>query len=220
VTLDQPVLTFGRRGDFVLDPVDRQLHRDLGELHVDADRVVLKNVGRALVLHVRHPTIDRGGVVPLHPGTNMELRSDLVEIGVEARSSYVVGVRLDPGGARRPIDMAAPTDADTVLAGEGVRLTPRERQVLALLCESRLRTGGQSGSVPSNRVVADRLVVRERTVEAFVSAIFSKFVADGVRELAYDATEPVAARRLRLVELAVRLQVVTVEDLPPFRSPG
>jgi DNA-binding NarL/FixJ family response regulator len=69
------------------------------------------------------------------------------------------------------------TKARTVTVSEtGQRLTPRETEVLYLLVEG-----------ASNRAIADRLVISERTVKSHVSKILAKLNASSRTEAAAKA---------------------------------
>jgi DNA-binding NarL/FixJ family response regulator len=83
--------------------------------------------------------------------------ADADQVAGAIRAAYAGQMHLDPTVARLL--------ADSVRTPErhGQDLTPRERQVLALVAEG-----------ASNRQIAEKLVVSERTARAHVSAILSK----------------------------------------------
>jgi DNA-binding NarL/FixJ family response regulator len=82
--------------------------------------------------------------------------SDLALFAEAVRRVALGGLALDPDVVARMV--ARPRDE-----GPLARLTPREREVLALMAEGR-----------SNAAIAARLVVTEKAIEKHVSGIFDK----------------------------------------------
>ena len=74
--------------------------------------------------------------------------------------------------------------AEGIVRGNGAALTPREREVLALLAQGR-----------ANKQIAPRLGITEHTVKAHVAAIYEKLGAGNRAEAA------IAAARLGLLLL-------------------
>jgi DNA-binding NarL/FixJ family response regulator len=96
-----------------------------------------------------------------------------------ARSVAAGLVTIDPALATGLLGSSAPTRGGGAEAGPLEELTPREREVLALMAE------GQA-----NKQIAQRLRISEHTVKFHVSAILAKLGAASRTEAGY-----VAARR-------------------------
>jgi DNA-binding NarL/FixJ family response regulator len=128
----------------------RAAHRIRAE-HADTAVLVLSQyVDEAYALDLLSESTERTGYLLKDRIADIETFTDAVQrvaSGGSALDPEVVGMLL--GRRRRDDPLAA--------------LTPRERDVLALMAEGR-----------SNRAMADALVVSERAVEKHVTAIFSK----------------------------------------------
>ena len=128
----------------------RAAHRIRAE-HADTAVLVLSQyVEEAYALELLSESTERTGYLLKDRIADIETFTDAVRrvaSGGSALDPEVVGMLL--GRRRRDDPLAA--------------LTPREREVLALMAEGR-----------SNRAMADALVVSERAVEKHVTAIFSK----------------------------------------------
>ena len=128
----------------------RAAHRIRAE-HADTAVLVLSQyVEEAYALELLSESTERTGYLLKDRIADIETFTDAVRrvaSGGSALDPEVVGMLL---GRRRRDDPLA-------------ELTPRERDVLALMAEGR-----------SNRAMADALVVSERAVEKHVTAIFSK----------------------------------------------
>ena len=128
----------------------RAAHRIRAE-HADTAVLVLSQyVDEAYALDLLSESTERTGYLLKDRIADIETFTDAVRrvaSGGSALDPEVVGMLL--GRRRRDDPLAA--------------LTPRERDVLALMAEGR-----------SNRAMADALVVSERAVEKHVTAIFSK----------------------------------------------
>jgi DNA-binding NarL/FixJ family response regulator len=128
----------------------RAAHRIRAE-HADTAVLVLSQyVDEAYALDLLSESTERTGYLLKDRIADIETFTDAVQrvaSGGSALDPEVVGMLL---GRRRSDDPLA-------------ALTPRERDVLALMAEGR-----------SNRAMADALVVSERAVEKHVTAIFSK----------------------------------------------
>jgi len=119
-----------------------------------------------------------------HPGVGVLVLSQYVEVGLAMRllgdsaegAGYLLKDRVSNvadfiDAVRRVADGGSAIDPTVVSAliskrtnrDPLARLTPREREVLALMAEGR-----------SNQGIADRFVITLRAVEKYVSSIFSK----------------------------------------------
>ena len=128
----------------------RAAHRIRAEHAGTAVLVLSQYVDEAYALDLLSESTERTGYLLKDRIADIETFTDAVRrvaSGGSALDPEVVGMLL--GRRRRDDPLAA--------------LTPRERDVLALMAEGR-----------SNRAMADALVVSERAVEKHVTAIFSK----------------------------------------------
>ena len=128
----------------------RAAHRIRAEHTGTAVLVLSQYVEEAYALDLLSESTERTGYLLKDRIADIETFTDAVRrvaSGGSALDPEVVGMLL--GRRRRDDPLAA--------------LTPREREVLALMAEGR-----------SNRAMADALVVSERAVEKHVTAIFSK----------------------------------------------
>jgi DNA-binding CsgD family transcriptional regulator/tetratricopeptide (TPR) repeat protein len=109
--------------------------------------------------------VERGPAAPDRHRADQLLASALEigeELGMEALGSRVTAALAKLGPTRRPPPMSGGSRTAVPPTGE-TRLTPREREVVDLLAEGL-----------SNRQVAERLHVSERTAEAHVQHILTK----------------------------------------------
>jgi len=219
-------LTFGRQPRQSLDPAPRpvrmvvdpdnlQLHRDLGRVSFRDGGWWLANTGSRVVLKLRKPDRDEDMIVEPELGT--DLPNGVSTLGfVAGRAHYAICIEISdlPRSAEDAADLTPPSGVTTVKPGDRVVLTVAQRRVLVLMCEPCLRaTGGQVWSVPGNQELADRLGIKEGTIERHVGDLYERFSADNVPGLLRVSGQPVSERRRKLVEFAVRAGHVTRFDL-------
>ena len=142
----------------------------------------------------------------------------IVDDGLSANGTFVNGERLQ--GRRRlrdgdrlrlgeialvfqaPVDKAARATVKAA-AGGAEQISDAQRRVLVELCRP-YREGGSFATPPTNRQIAEALVVGVDTVKAHMRALYERF---GIGDA------PAPQKRASLVEQAFRSGAVALRDL-------
>ena len=172
---------------FAVDGPD-QLREQLESVDVEVD-VVIVDAGerrpRDLLAITAAITPAEAGIVLLGDDIDTEIAEDLISVGARALG-YLARRRVAD-----PADLAAVVlrvaAGETVVDSDGapsvvsrdaratgdrlVQLTARERDVLALMADGR-----------SNQAICDRLHLSAKTIEGYISAIFSKLGLESTSE--------------------------------------
>ncbi len=213
VSIDAPgELSFGRSGSLVVDPSNRQLHREVA--------VVRQRSGS---WHLTVPDSTSHELDLLKPGARSprKLHPDsatVLPVGVTtvrfvvAKTQYAVCIEVN-GSNPQDLHRSARLDGlETVLPGDGVSPTSAQRRVLVEMCRPALgRAASAWNKVPSNRELATILGISAKTVEKHVAELYAQFAAAGVTALS--STDMSVDRRRLLVEHAMLAGVVTEADL-------
>jgi hypothetical protein len=199
-------LTFGRRGDVVVDPANRMLHRVLGSLTQRADGWWLSNVGSSIALVVSD--LDGASFARVVPGGSMPLPFARSAIAFSAgRANYRLTV-VQPGWTAH---YAAPPELyptePTVTAS---RLVFNDEQYVLLAALARSRAVGPPGqpSVASRRQLARELGWSQAKLGRKLDHLCNKLARAGVPGLIGAAGRPAANRRQLLADAAVELGLV------------
>ncbi len=213
--LPHETFSFGRARSTDLQIDDNpRLHRQLGRLRYHGEQWWLDNIGSRmlLTLHDRHSP---SSTVLAHGSTTPILF---------AQSS----VRFSAGGISYELDLdietAEQTDADdarshflttsnTTIDPLAVRLTDKQRLLLAALCEHTLHSPSTVILIPANKAVAARLGWSITTFNRALDRLCAKLAASGVRGLVGSAGLLATDRRRRLVEHAIETGLITAHDL-------
>lgn len=169
----EDTLSFGRRGDIVLDDANQFMHRVVGVfLHTD-DTWWLENRGSRSQLVLFGSD---GTRVDLAPGSRVAVSM------VTGTVSFIAGPT--PYQLTFTVDRAAAVETSSELSGEltmefGTPLTPREREYLVSFARHRIM--GQTGRTPSYAEVAQMWGVSAKTVENTVSRVRLRSREAGVR---------------------------------------
>jgi hypothetical protein len=213
VTLDgDHSFVVGRDGDLAIDD-NPYLHRRFLEFSFQHGIWWVANVGSQT-----SATVEPGDGVHawLAPGGRMAIVSGVTSIRFTAGpTTYELVVTL----ADAPQPFASPGDEDdedddgTATLGR-VRLTADQRAMLVVLAESALRHGMTGMSdIPSAAAGAQRLGWTQKKFEKKIDNVCDRLAALGVRGLKGDLGNQAVSRRVRLVEYALSVRLVTPDDL-------
>jgi hypothetical protein len=217
-------LTFGREADVVVDEHNQFMHRRVGRFVHHNDIWWLSNVGRRINLTA---VVGSGKVVALPPGESLALtatrgvvRFDAGALGYELDLSLSMAIELP---ATSDIDQQATPGQLAREAGPTSRLTEdfaviplnaEQRLLLTLLCEQRLRDpAADRAALPANAEMANLLGWSAKKFDRKLDYICARLSQQGVRGLRGGKGIEATARRLALVEHALRNGLVTTVDL-------
>lgn len=212
-------LTFGREADLVLDD-NPYLHRLVGRIAQRDGAWWLHNVGRTVAVTVHDlvgsssATVGPGsGIALLWGRFRLSFRAGRVPYELEGVLEEhewfeAVGLPTRPGSAR-------------TLEWGRVELNDDQRLLLAALCEHRLRNPWDRTSPPvSNRAGARRLGWSVAKYNRKLDHLCEKLARHGVPGVRGDLGLLAADRRARLVDHAVEVGLVGVEDLERLDRPA
>lgn len=204
-------LTFGRSGDVVLDADNEFLHRVVGVLSWRHGVWMLDHVGTRTQLTVA------GGrtVSTIEPGGSIALVADENVVRCVAGAAHyelVVALDLPPSELDHPRNIAGATTVDY----GWVSLNEEQRQLLAALAARTLRRPDHAADLPANRVVAHRLGWSITKFNRKLDHLCASAHRSGVVGVAGDLGRLATQRRARLVEHAVRVGLVTLDDVERF----
>jgi hypothetical protein len=208
VTTDPFII--GRDGDFVVEAENRFLHRRFLSLSSQRGLWLLTNIGRALTATVS----DVGGRLEafLAPGAALPIVFDETRIRFAAGpTSYEFSLRLaEPTFSPGPTEHTAA--GDTTVGR--VALTPDQMRLVLALAEPALRGLGRSAwSIPASSEAAQRLGWTMTKFNRKLDNVCQKLAGQGVRGLHGKPGRLASNRRARLVEYALAIRLVTLDDL-------
>lgn len=208
VAVDQ-VFSIGREADLALDD-NPFLHRRFLRIEHRAGLWWLANVGTRMSATIA----DADGFMQswLSPGAETPLIFGCTVIRFTAgQTAYEIEVLLDD-----PMF----TGLQPELSGTGsttrgsISLTPSQRQMIVALAEPVLRSGKTIASIPSSADAAKRIGWTLTRFNRKLDNVCERFTTQGVRGLHGTAGKMATSRKARLVEYALAMRLVTVEDLP------
>jgi hypothetical protein len=211
-------LTFGRAGTLEVDD-NPYLHRLLGRF-VDRSGVWwLDHLADRTPIVVRDAHGPSRSVVA--PGTSAVItHGEFVVAFTAGPTNYeLLGTLEEHEWA---IDLLGPDglDGTRTLDWGRVELNPDQRLLLVALCEPRLRDhGAPDAAVPANRAGATRLGWSLSKFNRKLDHLCEKLARAGVHGVHGDAGASATDRRRRLVDHAVDLGLVTVDDLALLEQP-
>lgn len=217
-------LSFGRAADLVLEE-DPYLHRTVGEFVAADGHWWLRNTGTRTTLTVRDRAGDHlvvvgpGGAAALLPGE----QSVTFSSGPHRYELEVVLERPEPF-VHEPGDLSGELVdplAERTLEWGRVPLNDDQRLLLVALCEPLLRDPAAVEVVlPTNRAAAALLGWTLTKLNRKLDHLCLKLARAGVGGLHGDVAVLAADRRRRLVEHAVEVGLVTVDDLALLYPPA
>lgn len=211
VTIDgEHPFVVGRDGELAIDD-NPYLHRRFLEFSYQRGIWWVSNVGSQT-----SAAVEPGDGVHawLAPGGRMAIVTSETSIRFTAGpTTYELVVTL----ADAPQPFAGPREVDdgdgTATLGR-IRLTADQRAMLVVLAESALRHGMTGMSdIPSAAAGAQRLGWTQKKFEKKIDNVCDRLAALGVRGLKGDLGNQAVSRRVRLVEYALSVRLVTPVDL-------
>jgi hypothetical protein len=217
-------LTFGREADIVVDEHNQFMHRLVGRFVYHNEIWWLSNVGRRISLTA---IVGAAKVVALPPGESLALtatkglvRFDAGALGYELGFSLPAAIELPAAGdvdehvpQRQEGGRTSPTSQLTEDFAV-IPLNAEQRLLLALLCEQRLRDpAADRAALPANAEMANCLGWSAKKFDRKLDYICARLSEQGVRGLRGGKGIEATARRLALVEHALRNGLVTPVDL-------
>ncbi len=202
-------LTVGREGDLSIDD-NPYLHRKFLQIGESDGLVWVINVGDQLTATVAD--VDGRVEAWLAPGARLPLvfRHSVVRF-TAGPTTYEVDVRADASPFSEPIELPDSTGETTVGL---MPFTVDQRLLVIALAEPSLRRDGRGeSSVPSSAEAARRLGWTTTKFNRKLDNVCQKLSKIGVRGLHGAPGELASNRRARLVEYALAVRLVTVEDL-------
>jgi hypothetical protein len=201
-------LMFGRGAELDIDS-NPQLHRQLGQLLHRDGWWWLQNVGRSIPMRLADPST--GATTLLPSGTQTALTHRHTYVGFDAGISRYELTLLQEGIT----EVAAPgmplgsTRTNLV---EELPLNTEQRQLLAALCESRLRDPASPLVLPSNRSIAQRLGWPLTKLNRKLDWLCARYARQGVAGL-QSTTGRATDRRRTLAEWVLTNGLITTSDL-------
>jgi hypothetical protein len=206
-------LAFGRRAALELD-TNRYLHRVVGRLVGREQLWWIQNLNGSTTMHL---------AASGRASMSIEPRQQLPITTRESHLSFRCGLvpyELRLMLAADPVTVGGAIDPDRVVDGTQtmrygiVPLTPSQHRLLVALAEPRLRApAAVRPSLPSHRVVAERLGWSDAQVRRKLDNVCSKFEREGVPGLHADEGSRKADRRQVLVDHVVGFGLVSPDDL-------
>lgn len=217
------VLTFGRSRDCDIrlghDPEDDYVSRQAGEIAVLPDGLLIRNCSRTQPLVLRPLP---GAEVHIASETGVvRSKSEFVQLVVPGRhgSAYtlVIDSRL-PERAPMAVPDPARLSAGALPTRAGAsRISPRERRMLAALCEPRLLLAGEGARPATYSEIAERLGTTPSSVKVCLDAVRRRLSdEDGIPGLRNDedgGSRDTANFLLPLAGWAVATGAVTLKTL-------
>lgn len=202
--------TIGREADLVVDD-NPYLHRRFLQFVSSDDLWFIVNVGSQLSATVS----DRDGRVQawLAPGARLPIVFEETTVRFTAGpTSYEVDLFLEDAVFAEPVSLNNVVGDTTI----GLPRMTRDQKLLVLaLSEPVLRSESRgTSSVPSSAQAAARLGWTMTKFNRKLDNVSQKLTKIGVRGLHGEPGALASNRRARLVEYAVAVRLVTVEDLP------
>ena len=184
-------------------PEDLGVSRRAATLSHAQGRIWIRNDSTTQPLHVL-PDVGEGYVLE-HRGDMVSLAESRVDLVVEGQVlTYRVTVELPAGATPRDPDEPATISPATMGA---LPLKPRERRLLAALCEPLLTGSGRQARPASYREIAARLHLSDHTVRNQLDALRDELLRRGIPGMiGPDAKD-------NLARYAVRSGSVTPSDL-------
>jgi hypothetical protein len=206
------VLTFGRSADLVLDD-NPYLHRVVGRIDHRGGTWWLHNCGRTVALTV-HDLVGSSSAT-VGPGSGLALIWGRFRLGFRAGPvPYELDGVLEEH--ERLEDLLGPGAASSTVTLEWgrVELNDDQRALLLVMCEHRLRRPwDRTTPPPANRQVAARLGWSLAKFNRKLDHLCEKLARSGVPGVHGDLGLLAADRRSVLVDHAVSVGLVTVDDL-------
>jgi hypothetical protein len=204
-------LTFGRCADVEIDD-NPYLHRVVGRFECRDGTWWLHHLGRTTVLQVRD--LDGPSSATLAPDRSLALAWGRFAVGFGAgQASYELEGTLGYHEWYRDV-LGEPGAAPVTLDWGRVELNADQRLLLVAMSEARLlRPSDPDASVPPNRAGAARLGWSTHKYNRKLDHLCEKLARAGVRGLRGDIAQLAADRRRRLVDHAIAVGLVGVEDL-------
>lgn len=206
------VLTFGRRGELIVDPDNPYLHRIVGSFLLFDGGWWLRNDGTTIELAIRS---DGDRRVHLPPGASDPLTgtSGIVQF-TAGIAKYEILYGLE--GASRPEtreDPEMPDGPETNKFGV-IRLNHEQRLLIAGLAEQRLRDPvANQVSLPSNSELARALGWSSRKLDRKLDYMCRRLSEKGVPGLRGEIGSEANDRRRRLIEHVLGAGLIDDRDL-------
>ena len=209
VPIDRPWV-IGRGADYEIDD-NAYLHRRFVALRRNEGLWWLSNIGSQLAATLSD---DAGRFQAwLAPGAHLPLVFDGMVLRFTAGpTSYELCLRLEDPPFTTTTDAVDPDTGTTTLGR--VFLTPEQRLLVAALAEPALRRSGTGRSeLPSSAAAAQRLGWALTKFNRKLDNVCQKLKRAGIRGLHGGPERLASDRRVRLVEYALAVRLVTIEDL-------
>jgi hypothetical protein len=201
-------LLFGRGAELDIDS-NPQLHRQLGQLLHRDGWWWLQNVGRSIPMRLADPST--GATTLLPSGTQAALTHRHTYVGFDVGITRYELTLLQEG----ILELAGPelplSSTRTNLVEE-LPLNTEQRQLLAALCESRLRDPASPLVLPSNRSVAHRLGWPLTKLNRKLDWLCTRYARQGVAGLQSTGGRATDRRRT-LAEWVLTNGLITTSDL-------
>ncbi len=204
-------LSFGRSGDLEVD-TNPYLHRRLGLFQHRGDHWWLVNTGSSILLNVHGSGRDDSAVIP--PGGRFALTVPEFTIGFSAGPH-----RYEIEGVVEDVEARIDTDETSgtrTLEWGVVDLNPDQHLLLLATCERLLLA--EPGTdldepIPPSRACANRLGWSISKYNRKLDHLCTKFSRAGLRGVQGEAGNQAMNRRAVLAEHAIRVSLVSAEDL-------
>lgn len=201
-------LTFGRQADLELD-TNPLLHGVVGRFVHSEGFWWLFNEGPELDLMMLDRSSDSQVIVAPDTAAPLTYREAALRVNA-GRAHYELELRHDNVGSGFGESIEAGADADS---RRSVRLNAEQRQLLAIMAESRLRNPLGPLILPTNAEAARRLGWSVTKLNRKLDHLCVKFDKLGVSGLRGSVSRLASDRRRRLVDHCVRSGLVSREDL-------
>lgn len=197
-------LVLGRKGDLVIDPDNRYLHRKLATIVAQAANWIIHNEGDRTVLNLDSEVLARATVPPktsavIPPGRSfLRFRAGRANYEIELITSSHLVIAPSTSGSR--------TLSESIELG--VNLTYRRRQVLAALAEPELRA--EARPRPTAAEIARRTNSSPKSVERVIDKICLQLDPSGSKGLTDNTS---GNRRDLLVAYVLEHRLIARRDL-------
>lgn len=216
-------LTFGRMADLVIDD-NPHLHRVLARFVYRGGMWWIVNEGRHIALEVID--IESRSSASVAPGSSTAISFAASRIRFEAgRTRYELlvdqPVLLDSSLriANRPDDDGALLDVgDETITAFDVPLTDDQFLLVLAVSEPLLTAPPGAASMPTSRVLAERLGWSQSKFERKLDNVCQKFAKTGVRGLHGGQGSVVKDRKTRLAEYAIETSLVKMSDIDKLNT--
>lgn len=212
-------LTFGREADLALDD-NPYLHRVVGKVSLRGGAWWLHNVGRTVAVTV-HDLVGSSSAT-VGPGSGIALMWGRFRLSFRAGPvPYEIDGTLEEHEWLEEVGGSSPPGSSRTLEWGRVDLNDDQRLLLAALCEHRLLNPWDRTTPPlSNRAAARRLGWTVAKYNRKLDHLCHKLARHGVPGMQGDLGLLAADRRSRLVDHAVEVGLVGVEDLRLLDPPA